>query len=306
MNEGNSEMKHVEQAPEAQIQTKRSFSIIWVVPIIALLIGGGLAFKAMSEKGPEITITFETADGLVAGKTQIKFKDVEVGKVTDIDLSGDGASVVVTAEMKPNAKPFLTDKTNFWVVRAQIVAGEVSGLSTLLSGAYIGCNPSTEGQKENHFTGLEKPPLVTVGMPGHHFVLQSKALGSLDRGSPVYYRGIKVGQVVDYDFNHERDGVDIKLFVEAPFHDKVHDNTRFWNASGVDLTMDATGIKLDTQSLVSIMLGGLAFDMPKDQTPGALAEEDRIFKLFDDRASIEEKTYTVKKFYMMYFDQNVR
>ncbi len=306
MNEGNSEMKHVEQAPEAQIQTKRSFSIIWVVPIIALLIGGGLAFKAMSGKGPEITITFETADGLVAGKTQIKFKDVEVGKVTQIDLSEDQSGVVITAEMNTNAKLYMTDKTDFWVVRAQIAAGEVSGLSTLLSGAYIGCNPSTEGQKTKQFKGLEKPPLVTFGMPGHHFTLQSKDLGSLDRGAPVYYRGIKVGQVVDYDFNHERDGVDIKLFIEAPFHDKVHENTRFWNASGVDLTMDATGIKLDTQSLVSIMLGGLTFDMPKDQSPGALAEDNNIFKLFKDRASIEEKTYTVKKFYMMYFDQNVR
>ncbi len=165
MNEGNSEMKHVKQAPEAQIQTKRSFSIIWVVPIIALLIGGGLAFKAMSEKGPEITITFETADGLVAGKTQIKFKDVEVGKVTQIDLSEDQTGVVVTVEMNPKAKLYMTDKTDFWVVRAKIVAGEVSGLSTLLSGAYIGCNPSTEGQKTKDFKGLEKPPLVTVGMP---------------------------------------------------------------------------------------------------------------------------------------------
>ncbi len=306
MNEGDSEMNNVKQAPEAQVQTKRGFSIIWVVPIIALLIGGWLTFKAMSEKGPEITITFETADGLVAGKTQIKFKDVEVGKVTQIDLSEDHSGVVVTAEMNPNAKPYMKDKTDFWVVRAKIVAGEVSGLGTLLSGAYIGCNPSIEGQKAKHFKGLEKPPLVTVGMPGHHFTLESKDLGSLDRGSPVYYRGIKVGQVVDYEFNHERDGVDIKLFVGAPFHDKVHENTRFWNASGVDLTMDATGIKLDTQSLVSIMLGGLSFDLPEDQTPGAPAEEDKIFKLFKDRASIEEKTYTVKKFYMMHFDQNVR
>ncbi|RLB61133.1 MAG: paraquat-inducible protein B, partial [Deltaproteobacteria bacterium] len=295
MNEGNSDMNNVEQAPEAQIQTKRGFSIIWVVPIIALLIGGGLAFKAMSEKGPIITITFETADGLVAGKTQIKFKDVEVGKVTQIDLSGDESGVVVTAEMNKNAKPYLRDKTNFWVVRAKIMAGEISGLGTLLSGAYIGCNPSKEGQKTKLFTGLEKAPLVTVGMPGHHFILQSKDLGSLDRGAPIYYRGIKVGQVVDYDFNHERDGVDIKLFVEAPFHDKVHENTRFWNASGVDFTMDATGVKLDTQSLISIMLGGLSFDIPKGQTPGALAEEAKIFKLFKDRASIDERIYTVKR-----------
>ncbi len=276
------------------------------MPIIALLIGGWLAFKAQSEKGPVITITFETADGLVAGKTQIKFKDVEVGKVVEIALSEDRSGVVVTAEMTTDAKPYLTDKTQFWVVRAQVAAGEVSGLGTLLSGAYIGVNPSTEGNKTSHFKGLEKPPLVTVGMPGRHFILQSKELGSLDRGAPVYYRGIKVGQVVDYEFDHERDGVDLKIFIGAPFHKKVLENSRFWNASGVDLKMDATGVTLNTQSLVSIMLGGVAFDLPTHREPGTEAEADRAFSLFKDRESIEEKTYAIKRYYMVYFNQNVR
>jgi len=306
MSEENSEMKRAEQAPEALVQTKRSFSIIWVVPIIALLIGGWLTFKAMTEKGPVITITFETAEGLEAGKTKIKFKDVEVGKVTEIALNEDQSGVVVTAEMTKDSKRYLTEKTTFWVVRATVAAGKVSGLGTLLSGAYIGVNPSAEGDKTKHFKGLEKPPLITAGMPGRHFVLQSKELGSLDRGSPVYYRGIKVGQVVDYNFDHDRDGVDIKFFIGAPFHKKVLENSRFWNASGVDLKMDATGIKLDTQSLVSIMLGGIAFDLPTYMEPGKEAEQDRVFSLFKDRASIEEKTYTFKQHYMLYFDQNVR
>jgi len=306
MSEGNSEMKHAEQAPEAVVQTKRSFSIIWVVPIIALLIGGWLTFKAMTEKGPMITITFETAEGLEAGKTKIKFKDVEVGKVTDIDLNEDRSGVIVSAEMSPDSKPYLNDKTQFWVVRATVAAGKVSGLGTLLSGAYIGVNPSTDGQKTKHFTGLEKPPMVTAGMPGRHFVLQSDELGSLDRGSPVYYRGIKVGQVVDYDFDHDRDGVDIKIFVEAPFHEKVLENSRFWNASGIDMTMDATGIKLDTQSLVSIMLGGVAFDLRQHDTPGEAAEEDHNFHLYPDQASSKKETYEVKRYFVMYFDQSVR
>ena len=308
MSEGNSGMKHVEQAPEAVVQSRRSFSIIWVVPIIALLIGGWLTFKAMSEKGPIITITFETAEGLEAGKTKIKFKDVEVGNVTEISLNEDRSGVVITAEMSKDAKPYLTEKTQFWVVRATVAAGKVSGLGTLLSGAYIGINPSTEGKNEKHFKGLEKPPMVTEGMPGRHFVLQSKELGSLDRGSPVYYRGIKVGQVVDYDFDLDRDEVDIKVFVEAPFHNKVLENSRFWNASGVDLKMDATGITLDTQSLVSIMLGGVAFDLPTymNMEPGTQAESDRVFRLFKDRESIEEKTYTIQKHYLLNFTQNVR
>ncbi len=306
MSEGDSGMKHVERAPEAQVQTKRSFSIIWVVPIIALLIGGWLTFKAMSEKGPEITITFETADGLVAGKTTVKFKDVDVGKVTELELNDDASGVVATVEMTNNASSYLTDKTQFWVVRAKVAAGEISGLGTLLSGAYIGCNPSTEGKKQTHYKGLEKPPILTADLPGRHFVLKSKELGSLDLGSPIYYRGIKVGQVVDYDFDETAEAVLFKVFISDPFHKKVTDNTRFWNASGVDLTMDATGIKMDTQSLVSILLGGVAFDLPEHAQQGEQAEENQDFLLYEDRIASNELTYDIKQYYLMYFDQSVR
>lgn len=306
MSEGDSGMKHVERAPEAKVQTKRSFSIIWVVPIIALLIGGWLTFKAMSEKGPEITITFETADGLVAGKTAVKFKDVDVGKVTKLELNDDASGVVATVEMTNNASSYLTDKTQFWVVRATVAAGEISGLGTLLSGAYIGCNPSTEGKKQTHYKGLEKPPILTADLPGRHFVLKSKELGSLDLGSPIYYRGIKVGQVVDYDFDETAEAVLFKVFIRDPFHKKVTDNTRFWNASGVDFTMDATGIKMDTQSLVSIMLGGVAFDLPEHAQQGEQAEEDKDFLLYEDRDASNEVTYNIKQYYLMYFNQSVR
>jgi paraquat-inducible protein B len=306
MSEGDSGMNHVEQAPEALVQTKRSFSIIWVVPIIALLIGGWLTFKAMSEKGPEITITFETADGLVADKTLVKFKDVVIGKVTQVSLSDDISGVIVTVEMEKDSDPYLTDKTQFWVVRAKVVAGEISGLGTLLSGAYIGCDPSTEGEKQKHFKGLEKPPILTADLPGRHFVLKSKELGSLDQGSPIYYRGIKVGQVVDYDFDDTAESVLFKIFISDPFHKKVLANTRFWNASGVDFTMDATGIKMDTQSLVSIMLGGVAFDLPEHAQPGEEAEEDKDFLLYENRDASNEVTYDFKQYYLMYFDQSVR
>jgi paraquat-inducible protein B len=306
MNEGDSGMKHVEQAPEAQVQTKRTFSIIWVVPIIALLIGGGLTFKAMSEKGPEITISFETADGLVADKTVVKFKDVEIGKVTNIDLSDDISGVIVTVEMKSSSEQYLTDKTQFWVVRARVAAGEISGLGTLLSGAYIGCNPSNEGKKQENYKGLEKPPIMTAGLPGRHFALKAKELGSLDLGSPIYYRGIKVGQVVDYDFDENAEAVLFKIFINDPFHKKVRDNTRFWNASGIDFTMDATGIKVDTQSLVSIMVGGVSFDLRKHAQLGEEAEENQYFELYENRESSNEVIYTKKEYYLMYFDQNVR
>lgn len=306
MSDENSGIKHVERVPEAQVHTGHTLSIVWVVPIIALLIGGWLAFKAWSEKGPEITITFESAEGLEANKTKIKFKDVEIGTVTEIKLMDNLSGVVVTAEMVRDAEDYLTEQSQFWVVRARVAAGEVSGLGTLFSGAYIGCYPSKKGKPAREFVGFEKPPVVTAGLPGRHFILAAESLGSLDIGSPVYYRGIKVGQVISYDFDADAESVDIRVFVSAPYHEKVMQNTRFWNASGIDVTLDTEGFRIDSQSMVSIMLGGLAFDLPKYFEPGPQAQEDRVFKLYANHEDIKEKTYTVKRHYLMYFDQSVR
>lgn len=306
MSEDNGQIKHVNNAPNAQVLTRRTFSIIWVVPVIALLIGGWLAFKAMSEKGPTITITFKSADGLEADKTLIKYKDVELGKVTQVELLSDLSGVVVTADMHKDAEHYLTENTRFWVVRARVAAGEVSGLGTLFSGAYIGISPSLEGRPQLEFNGLEEPPILTEGLPGRHFILESKNLGSLDVGAPVYYRGLKVGQVVKYEYDPQSELVELKVFVAAPYHEKVYRNTRFWNASGFDLTLDASGVKVDTQSLVTMMLGGVAFDLRKHDQPKEMADENQRFQLYQDRSSSEQDSYTVKRYYRMYFDQNVR
>ncbi|SHO47004.1 PqiB family protein [Desulfopila aestuarii] len=294
------------QPPVAKVHTGRGFSIIWVIPIIALLIGGWLAYKAMHEKGPEITITFPDADGLEAGKTTIKYKDVEIGKVTAISLLPDLSGVEVTAEMKRDTEAYLTDKTQFWVVRARVAAGEVSGLGTLFSGAYIGCDPSSEGLAHRSFKGLDKPPVLTGRLPGGHFLLHSKTLGSLDVGSPVYYRGIKVGQVVEYGFDDNAESVLIKIFVKDPYNKNVYENSRFWNASGFDFSMDSSGLKVDTQSLISIMLGGIAFDLQEYVEPGQHADETTSFNLYKNEESSLKERYAVKSYYLMYFDQSVR
>jgi paraquat-inducible protein B len=296
------------KVPTAQVLTKRSFSIIWVVPIVALVIGGWLIYKSMSEKGPLITITFVNADGLEAGKTKIKFKDVEVGKVSAIELLDDLSGVRLTAEMHKDAEKYMTENTQFWVVRARVAAGEVSGLGTLFSGAYIGCDPSIKGKQQRKFAGLEKPPVMTEGMPGAHFMLRSETLGSLDVGSPVFYRGLKVGQVVEYNYDEVAEVILLKVFINAPFHEKVRDGSRFWNASGIDLTLNATGIKMDTQSLVSIVLGGVAFDLPQDAqaVEQVQANENKTFRLYANRESSREEVYDIKRYFMMYFDQTVR
>ncbi|MEJ2471998.1 MAG: MlaD family protein [Desulfuromonadales bacterium] len=306
MNEERPEKNVSQGQPRAVIKSGRSLSIIWVVPIVALLIGGWLTLKAWSERGPVVTIAFETAEGLEANKTKIRFKEVEVGKVTGITLNDDLSGVIVTAEMNKSVSKYMRDATQFWVVRARVAAGEVSGLDTLFSGAYIGCSLSDQGTATNRFVGLEKPPVVTSETEGHHFVLESTDLGSLDVGSPVYYRGIKVGQVIEYEFDSLAETVNVHIFINAPYHEKVRKNSRFWNVSGVDFRVSTEGVSIDTQSLVSILLGGIAFDLPNYMAPLEAAAEGQVFRLYENREKVEERSYSVKHYYRMYFEENVR
>jgi paraquat-inducible protein B len=307
MNEESSSI-NPSSTPEAIVKTKKSFSfsLVWLVPLVAALIGGWLVYKAISEKGPTITITFETAEGLEAGKTKIKYKDVEVGQVESIDVSKDLSHVIVTAELQKGAASYLTENTRFWVVRARVAAGGVSGLGTIFSGAYIGIDPGKPGKAARSFKGLEIPPVITTGLPGAHFILKADTLGSLDIGSPVYYRQIKVGQVVAYELEKDGSAVDIKIFIHAPHHEAVHQKTRFWNASGLDVAVDAGGIRVNTESLVTLMVGGIAFDTPPDLEPGDRAEEDTVFTLYESREKSLEEAHVQKRPWVLYFEGSVR
>ena len=307
MVEPNTSESRFKDAPEAIVKVKKQFSIVWVVPLVALLIGGWLAYKAISEKGPTITITFKTAEGLEAGKTKIKYKDVEVGQVESIDLSEGGSHVIVTAELNKGAEPYLTENTRFWVERARIGAGGASGLGTLFAGSYIGIDLGKPGGKRTlSFTGLEIPPVVTTGLPGHHFKLTAKKLGSLDIGSPIYYRQIKVGQVVAYEMEKDGTAVDFRIFIHAPYHEFVRQNTRFWNASGLDVSVDAGGIRVNTESFLTVMIGGIAFDTPINLEPGDPAQEGTIFQLYESREKTSEKDYVQKRPWLLHFDGSVR
>jgi len=292
--------------PEAVIRTKKSFSIVWLVPLVAVLIGGWLVYKALSEKGPRITITFNTAAGLEAGKTKIKHKDVEIGKVQTIRLSKDLSQVVVTAELTKGIESYLTDKARFWVVRARIRASEVSGLGTLFSGAYIALDPGKGGEPLRAFKGLKTPPIATADVPGRHFLLRADRLYSLDTGSPVYFRQIEVGQVESYQLDEYSREVDIKVFIYAPHDQLVHKNTRFWNAGGLDVSIDADGVRVDTPSFVSLMIGGVAFTTPVDLEFGGFAEDGDVFPLYDNYQDALQKRYAKKEYWVLNFDGSVR
>jgi len=292
--------------PEAVVQPRTQISIVWLIPMVAAVIGGWLAFKAISEQGPVVTITFRTAQGLEAGQTRIKYKEVEIGKVESIGLSQDLSRVVVTAKLVKGTEPYLTQNTQFWVVRARVSAGEVSGLGTLFSGAYIGIDPGKEGEPERNFKGLEKPPVLTADLPGRRFALKAVGLGSLDIGSPVYHRQIKVGRVIGYDLEKDAKTVTIQIFVDAPHDRLVRRNTKFWNASGLDMSVDAGGIRIKTESLVTLVLGGIVFETPAALEPDSPAVEDDVFILFTSREKIYEKSDARKEYFILLFTESVR
>jgi len=295
-----------EDIPEAVVTTRSGISIVWLIPIVAALIGGWIAYKAFSETGPTITISFETAEGLVAGKTMVKYKDVEVGLVQDVVLDKSLDSVLVTVQMHKGAKTYLTEKTRFWVVRARVSAGSVSGLGTLLGGAYIGMDPIAGGKFISKFTGLEKPPVVTSDRPGRHFMLKADRLGSLNIGAPIYFRQINVGEVVSYELADDGESLDFTVFVNAPHHNKVTGNTRFWNASGIDVSLSAAGINVEMESAVSLLVGGIAFGVPDNEPKGEPAAENTVYTLFESHKAALEKTITIKERSLLYFDGSVR
>ena len=307
MSNSKDERSELEGLPEPEYRTKkRRISIVWIVPLVALAIGGWLVYKAFTERGPTITIMFKSAEGLEAGKTKIKYKDVELGQVESIELNDKLSGVIVKAELVKKAGSFLSENTRFWVVRARVAAGGVSGLGTLFSGAYIGLDPGKPGKPATHFQGLEKPPVVTEELLGSHFVLRASSLDSLQIGDPVYFRRIEVGQVVDYKLDEDGQAVTIEVFIHDPHHKLVRKNTRFWNASGLDVTIDAQGIRVDTESLVTLMIGGIAFDTPDNEEPAEPAGENELFNLYKNRRSGFERTYTQKNKWLLRFEGGVR
>ncbi len=293
-------------APEAVIRTGRSFSIIWVVPLVAVIIGSWLIYKTLSEKGPEITIVFETADGLEANKTKIKYKDVEVGLVDSLSLGEDLSNVIVKAKLVKGFEAYLNDKTRFWVVRPRISAGEISGLGTLVAGAYIAVDPSREGNSVFSFKGLEKPPAITGDIVGSRFLLYTDKLGSLDVGAPIYYRQLRVGEVEDYALDEDGKALTIKVFINAPYDKFIFNNTRFWNASGIDFSVDANGLKVNTESIVTVLLGGIAFETPiafGSTVPAKAGDRFQLYKSYQDTLT---KKYRIKGHWLVRFNGSIR
>jgi paraquat-inducible protein B len=292
--------------PEQRQRHRWSISLIWLVPIAAAVAGLVLVVRTYLQEGPTVSISFETAEGLEAGKTEVRYKNVVVGKVRRITLSRDRSHVAAVVDLNKDASQLAVDDSRFWVERPRVGINGISGIETLVSGAYIGVDIGQSDEPRAEFTGLEKPPPVTHDMKGRLFMLHTPDAGSLAIGSPVYYHRIPVGRVVESHLDADGRNVTVQVFVESPNERLVTENARFWNASGVDLSLSASGLKVNTQSLATVVAGGVAFLPFRDSDPGGPAAERADFHLFPDQASALAPPDGPSVEILMHFSQTVR
>jgi len=280
-------------------------SMVWLIPLITVLIGGWLVFKTLTEQGPRFTLAFETAEGIEADKTRIKYKNVDVGVVESLRFSNNFDHVILTVQMDQDTDHLLRRGTSFWVVSPRLCLRGVSGLGTLISGAYIELDPG-KGITQGHFKGLETPPVLTTENEGAKVMLITPKLGSIGIGSPIYYQGILAGEVLGYELGDDQSSVLIHAFINTPYDDLLQGNSRFWSVSGLDVSVSADGINVRTESLESLMFGGIAFETPASLEPVTRDVSGLVFSLHPSYENIQESTYTQKIQFILFFQGSVR
>ena len=291
--------------PEPRVRARGGPSLVWIVPLVVALVGGWLVYKTLSEKGPRVTVSFRTAEGIEAGKTRVRYKSIDIGLVEAVRFNKDFSRVILTVQMARDTEGFLGRGARFWVVRPQLSVRGVSGLQTLVSGAYLEIEPG-QGTPQRHFEGLESPPVITAEEAGARVSLVAERLGSLDVGSPIYYRGILAGEVLGHELGSDKESVLIHGFVRAPFDQLVRSNTRFWNVSGIDVDVSSEGLTVRTESIQTVLFGGIAFETPDTLEPVQRSPGEVIFTLHEDRESVDERTFTQRLRFVLFFDRSVR
>ena len=294
--------------PQATVVRKKGtrISVVWIIPILAAVVAAGIAIQRIMSEGPTVNIVFKAAEGLEAGKTFIKYKDVNIGQVTAVKLSADHSKVEVTAKIDKSAAALMVEDAKFWVVEPRVTLSGVSGLGTLLSGNYIGFEVGASKKEQRKFTGLDVPPIITGGQAGRQFVLKANSLGSLGIGSPIYYHRLLAGQVVAYGLAADGKEIEIKIFVNAPYDKYVNPGTRFWNASGIDASIGAGGVEVRTQSLIAVLAGGLAFETPSFAVKAEPAAANAVFTLYTNQAAALKQAESISARYVLYFNESLR
>ncbi len=293
--------------PSAKVSFEtRKWSVVWLIPIVAFVVALIFVYKDYQSKGPLITITFESAEGIEPGQTWLKYRDVSVGRVKHVEFTEDLSRVRVKVQLTNNIASQVTENTRFWAVRPRIALTGTSGINTLFSGVYLTMDPGVEGESQDEFTGLEEPPLLFSYSVGTGFKLRTPVLGSLSISAPVYYRQIQVGEVLRYNLSEDQTYVEVDIFVRSPHDQLVKQNSRFWNVSGLEVELGVDGVEVDVVSLASLVAGGVAFESPASLTNNLPAQAGEVFTLYQDRTESIKKPISITVPYVLYFDDSVR
>lgn len=269
--------------PKAKTRPASNWSAIWVLPLIALVIGGWLGWRAYTQTGIEIQVRFESGEGIQVNKTEVVYKGMTVGKVKTLALDDEGSNrgVIATIEMNKDVEQYLKANTRFWLVKPSVSLAGITGLETLVSGNYIAASPG-DGEPTRKFKALSEEPPLSDAKPGLHLTVKAERLGSLDRGSPVFYKQIQVGQVKSYLLSADQNTVEIKVYIEPTYASLVRKHTRFWNASGISIDANLSGVKVRSESLASIVAGGIAFATPENRKDSPPTDPSLPFRLYED------------------------
>ncbi|MEB4591705.1 MlaD family protein [Candidatus Thiothrix sp. Deng01] len=292
--------------PEVEVREQRWPSPVWLIPLTAILIGLWLLLQAWYQQGPTITVQFNSAEGIEAGKTEVRYKAVTVGKLRKLRLSDDLQTIEAVIDLNKEIGRHLGSDARFWVVSPRISRSGVSGLSTFFSGTYIGMDPGTNTDDLSFYVGEDRPPVIAPSENGRRFFLLSNSLGSMDVGAPVFYKQLQVGEVIDYQLMPDGSQVRLEVFIRDPYYEYVHSNSRFWNASGAEFTMTSAGAEFRMESLASFLIGGVAFETPSSLLAGDVSPEGASFPLYGRYADTQEKQFTQRLYYVMYFNGSVR
>lgn len=290
----------------AKVEQIKRWSPVWIVPVVTLLIGGWILFYHFSHQGPRVTLITENAEGIEAGKTAIKSRSVNVGVVESAVLTDDLHHVEITARLNSGMEKLLHGDSVFWVVKPQVGREGITGLGTLLSGAYIELQPGSKNEQPEQYPLLDAPPLAPPDAKGIRITLDSKKAGQLNPGDPVLFRGYRVGTVETSSFDTDKRMMTYQLFISAPYDRLVTTNVRFWKDSGIAVDMSASGMRVEMGSLTTLFSGGVSFDVPEGWELGKAAENKADYHLFDDQRSIQDSLYTNHIDYLMYFTDSIR
>ena len=275
----------------ASVKRRNRISAVWLIPIFAVIVGLSFIYVDYQQRGAEIVLNFKSAEGIVAGKTKLRHLSIDVGEVTEVALNESLDAVVVRALVERSVLPLMREDTRFWVVRPRIGSGGISGIGTLLSGAFISFSEGVSENPSRSFIGSEEPPVSPASAPGVRVRLSSRDGGDLHVGQPVLYKGFRVGQVEGVNFDYESELLIAQVFIEAPYHTLLNTMSRFWNISGVKIQSSASGIELATGSLESILIGGISFDVPRGAVPGEPVGDNTEFDLYSSREKIDQIPY---------------